>query len=83
MNYWPLIVTEALLHPECGTQCGDDEMNKKDVERRIETQHQKVVSRLTASADGGIGLLHKITKLGEGRRRCEEKRTEWVEALAM
>ena len=60
----------------------------------METKHQKLVSRMTASADGGTGLLHKITKPRAWREgvqivkeeekdakssaRCEEKRKEWA-----
>ena len=67
------------------------EMKKKDEERRRELEHQTCVSHMIKSADGGSGLLHKITKptawrgvqiLKEGEdveflARCEEKRKEW------
>ena len=38
------------------------EMTKKDEEKKRELEHQKLVSRMIDSADGGTGLLHKITK---------------------
>ena len=51
-----------------GTQCGGgtlgckNEMEEKDEEKRMEVEHQKLVSRMIASADGGTGFLHRITE---------------------
>ena len=62
--------------------------------RRMEVEHQKLVSRMIKSADGSTSLSHKITeptawrggglilkKEGEDARlwaRCEEKEQEWA-----
>ena len=70
------------------------EMKKKDEEKRMELEHQKLVSSMIKSAEGGTGLLHNITKPTAGRggvqilkeeeedakpfARCEEKRKEWA-----
>ena len=35
---------------------------KKDEEERKEGEHHRLVSRMIVSAEGGAGLLHKITK---------------------
>ena len=70
------------------------EMKKKDEGKRME-EHQKLVSRLINSADGGTLLLHRITKPAAWRggaqimkekeedakplARCEKKRKEWAD----
>ena len=68
------------------------EMKEKDEEKRMEVEHQKLVSRMIRIAEGRTGLLHKITNptpwrggvqiLNEGGRRrlvrCEEKKKEWA-----
>ena len=38
------------------------DLNKKDEAKRREEEHLKLASRLIGSAEGDIGLLHKITK---------------------
>ena len=39
------------------------EVKEKDEEKRMEVEHQKIVSRMIDSAQGGgAGLLHKITE---------------------
>ena len=38
------------------------EMKKKDEEKRMEVEHQKLASRLIKRDEGGTGRLHKITK---------------------
>ena len=49
------------------TQCSDVQLaagqqeNGKD-RRKEEEEHQKLVSRMIASPDGGAGSFHKITK---------------------
>ena len=48
------------------------EMKKNDEEQRMEVEHQKLVSRMIKSADGGTGLLHK--KIPSQRRGEEECR---------
>ena len=70
------------------------EMKKKGEEKKIQEEHQKLVSRMIASAEGTTGLLHKITKPTAWRggvqileeeqedtkplARWEEKRKEWA-----
>ena len=64
------------------------EMKKKDVEKRKEEKHQKLVKRVITSAEGRAGFLHRITGgvqfLEEEEEdvsplaRCEEKRREWA-----
>ena len=69
------------LHRKKGMQARDTmrrwytclyEMKKKDEEKRTEVEHQKLVSRMIASADGGTGLL--CTKSPSQRRGEEERR---------
>ena len=57
------------------------EMKKKDEEKRRLEEHQKLVSRMIASADGGAGLLHKITKPTAWRRGVQvlERRREMLD----
>ena len=38
------------------------EVKKKDEDKRMEVEHQKIVSRMIDSAQGGACLLHKITE---------------------
>ena len=38
------------------------EMKKKDEEKTKEEEHRKFVRRMIASAEGGAGWLHRITK---------------------
>ena len=63
-------------------------MKEKDEAKKMEEEHQKKVSQLIKSADGRVGLLHKITKPTvqilmkeeedvKPMSRCEEKRKEW------
>ena len=68
------------------------EIKKKDEEKTHEEEQQKLASRMIASAEGGAGLLHKVTKPTVWREglqilngkeedirplaRCEEKRNE-------
>ena len=58
------------------------EMKKRDEEKRTEVEHQKSVSCMIRSAEGGTGLLHKVTKPTAWRRganplaRYVEKRKE-------
>ena len=85
----------AWFHPECEDTMRRwynwlNEMKKKDEEKRIEAEHQKLVSRMIASADGGASLLHKITKPITWREKMqilkeeeedatsEEKRKKWA-----
>ena len=83
----------AWFHPEC-----EDTMRQwynwlnemKDEEKSMEAEHQTFVSRMTASADGGASLLHKITKPTAWRggvqilkeeeedATSEEKRKKWA-----
>ena len=37
-------------------------MKKKDEEKRLEVEHQKMVSNMIKSANGGTGLLPKFTE---------------------
>ena len=57
------------------------EMKKKDEEKRRLEEHQKLVSRMIASADGGAGLLHKITKPTAWRRGVQvlDRRREMLD----
>ena len=50
----------------------------------MEVEHQKLVSRLIRSAEGGTGLLHKITKPAAwiGGVQLLEKEEEDVKPLA-
>ena len=68
-------------------------MTKKDEKKRMEVEHQKLVSRMIDNSQGGAGLLHKITKPTASRgglqilweeeqdakpsARCEDKRKQW------
>ena len=67
------------------------EMQKKNEEKEKKEEYQKLASRMIASAEGGTGLLRKITKPTARRggvpilheeenvkpsARCEEKRKE-------
>ena len=67
------------------------EMQKKDEEKEKKEEHQKLASHMIASAEGGTGLLRKITEPTARRggvpslhdeenvkpsARCEEKRKE-------
>ena len=45
------------------------EMQKKDEEKGKEEEHQKLASRMIASAEGGTGLLRKITDADGAERR--------------
>ena len=55
------------------------EMKNRYEEKRKEEEHHKLVGRMIASAEGGAGLLHKITKptawrsasVGAGGERCK------------
>ena len=96
MNCWPPIVRKAWLHQNRRMRCSDrtifvHEMQKKDEEKEKEEEHQKLASRMIASAEGGTSLLRKITKPTARRAeckfctkkknvkpsaRCEEKRKE-------
>ena len=71
----------------------------EDEQKRMEEGHQKPVGRMISSAEGRVGLLHRIAKLAAWRgglqvlegleedaktmRRCEEKKERVGEALAM
>ena len=64
---WPLIAKETWFHPEWEDPVRRwykwlYEVKKKDEEKKMETEHQKLVNRMVASADGGAGLLHTVTK---------------------
>ena len=70
------------------------EMKKKDEEKRMEVEQQKLFSRMIKSAGGRTGHVHKITKPtawrggvqmlkdeeedGQPSARCEEKKKEWA-----
>ena len=68
VNCWLLIANDM------------DDM-KKDEEKRMEVEHQKLVSRMIRSAGGGPGLSHKNHQTNSverrsadskgGRRRCQ------------
>ena len=47
------------------------EVKKKDEERRRDVEHQKLVSRMIKSAEGGTGLLHKSPNQRRGRGRVQ------------
>ena len=91
---WPLILKKNRGSNQNGrTQCGDGTIwlyeMKKDGEKRMEAEHQKLVSRMIASADGGARLAaqdhetngvesRSADSVGR-RRRCQaasEKRGE-------
>ena len=98
VNCW-LLITKAWLYSAWEDTArrwhnvGRYEM-KKDEERRMEVRQQKLVSRLGRSAEGGTGLLHKITKPTARRggvqilkkekedakplAKCEEKVKDWA-----
>ena len=66
-SYWPLIIKSAWDHHEWEVTVQQwynwqFEVKKKDEEKRMEVEHQKIVSRMIDSAQGGAGLLHKITE---------------------
>ena len=65
------------------------ELKKKDEGKKMEVKHKNLVGLMIKSADGGTGLVHKITKSSAWRggallkeeekdatplARCEEKR---------
>ena len=60
------------------------ELKKKDEEKRKEVEHQKLVSCMIKSAEGGTGLLHKITEPASWRGGVQmlERDDEDVELLA-
>ena len=100
MNCWPPIVKKGVAPPEWEVAMQRwykwlHDMKKKkknDEEKRKGEEHQKLVSRMIACAQGGTFQLHKITKptawrggvqiLNEEQEivkpsaRCEEKRKE-------
>ena len=47
-------------------------MKKKDEEKRMERERQKLVSRMLARADGGAGLLHKNHQANGVARRTAD-----------
>ena len=58
---------------------------KKDEEKRIEEEHQKLVSRMIASAEGlstawrvGVQVLEEVERDVKLFGRCEEKRKGWA-----
>ena len=69
-------------------------VNRKDEKEKMEEMHQRKVEQMIMSAEGGAGLLHKITKptmwrggvqiLKEEEEdarlsdRCEAKKKEWA-----
>ena len=55
-------------------------MKKKDEEKRMETEHQKLGNRMIASADGGAGLKHKIAKSTPWRRWVQMVKEEEEDA---
>ena len=52
-------------------------MKKKDEEKRKEEEHQKLVSRTIASAEGGADMTRKIQAKG----RMDAKNSWWVGEL--
>ena len=71
-----------------------DRMKKKDEKGKMEEMHQRKVEKMIKSAEGSVGLLHKIIKPTMWRGgvqilmkeeedarmldRCEAKRKEWA-----
>ena len=69
-------------------------VKRKNEKEKMEDMHQQKVEKMTESAEGGAGLLHKITKRTMWRGgvqilkeeeenarlldRCEAKRKEWT-----
>ena len=80
---WPPIVRKAWLHQNRRMRCSDRTIccmkcRRRMRRRRKEKEHQKLASRMIASAEGGTGLLRKITeptaRRGRSAQFCTKKK---------
>ena len=58
------------------------EMQKKVEEKEKKKEHQKLASRMIASAEGGTGLLRKITEPTAERRSANSARRRKCQAVS-